>query len=57
MLDPTMRSPAVALGYLGDIIGADDVLRGKASAPSGVVARGDKLVIRLRKPVPDFPRG
>ena len=54
LLTPSMRSPAVDQGYVQDIVGAADVLSGKASKPSGVVARGNKLVIRLVEPVTDF---
>jgi peptide/nickel transport system substrate-binding protein len=54
LLDPRMRSPAVDVGYLQDIVGADEFRAGKSSTPSGVVARGNRLVIRLRQPVPDF---
>lgn len=43
------------LQYVKDIAGAQDVVDGKASTASGVVARGNKLVVRLEKPIPDFP--
>src|SRR5262249_46333961 len=55
LMDPEMKSPAVdPTGYVQDIVGADDVLAGRASSPPGVVARGNRLVIRLKRRVPDF---
>ena len=51
-LSPTMQSPAAS--FLGDVVGAAQVLAGKASKPSGVRANGDTLTIRLTKPAPDF---
>jgi oligopeptide transport system substrate-binding protein len=54
LLDPRMKSPAVDSGYVQDIVGADDVLAGRTASPSGVVARGNRLVIRLEHRVPDF---
>jgi ABC-type transport system substrate-binding protein len=53
-LAPEMNSPAVL--YTRDIVGAGRVLAGKATAASGVVARGDTLVVRLTRPAPDFPQ-
>jgi peptide/nickel transport system substrate-binding protein len=53
-LAPEMNSPAVL--YTRDIVGAGRVLAGKATAASGVVARGNRLVIRLTRPAPDFPQ-
>ena len=41
--------------YTGDIVGAGDVLAGRATTARGVVARGNTLVIRLKRPVPEFP--
>jgi peptide/nickel transport system substrate-binding protein len=52
-LAPEMNSPGVL--YMRDIVGAGRVLTGKAATASGVVARGDTLVIRLTRPAPDFP--
>ncbi len=40
--------------YARDIVGADRVASGKASEASGIVARGNTLVIRLKRPVPDL---
>jgi peptide/nickel transport system substrate-binding protein len=53
ILDPKLRSPAAA--YFEDIVGADDVLAGRASTATGIRASGRKLVITLRKRTPDFP--
>jgi peptide/nickel transport system substrate-binding protein len=52
-LAPAIASPGVR--YMRDIVGADDVLAGRASAAAGVVARGNRLVIRLKQPAADFP--
>ncbi|HEY6075408.1 MAG TPA: ABC transporter substrate-binding protein [Gaiella sp.] len=53
MLAPEMRSPG--LQYVRDIVGAGQVVAGKSSAASGVIARGNTLVVRLTRPAPDFP--
>jgi peptide/nickel transport system substrate-binding protein len=37
-----------------DIVGASDVIAGKTSHARGVVARGNTLVVRFSRPVPDF---
>ncbi len=52
-LAPGIKSPWAA--YTSDIVGADDVLAGKAEAAAGVVAAGNTLTVRLKQPVPDFP--
>jgi len=52
-LAPEMNSPGVQ--YMRDIVGAGRVLAGKAATASGVVARGNRLVVRLTRPAPDFP--
>jgi peptide/nickel transport system substrate-binding protein len=52
ILNPTMESGSA--GFFGDIVGAQDVIDGKAPTASGIVARRDTLVIRLTKPVGDF---
>ena len=54
LLNPTMKA-AQATNYDG-IVGAKKVIEGKAETASGVLARGDTLVIRLKKPVGDFAR-
>ena len=48
-----VESPWAA--YTRDIVGAERVLAGKTSAATGVVARGNTLVVRFKRPVPDFP--
>jgi ABC-type transport system substrate-binding protein len=45
ILDPAMKS---AFG-IATIVGADDVLAGKAKSPTGVTARGRTLTLRLTK--------
>ena len=52
-LAPGIKSPWAA--YTSDIVGANDVLAGKAEAAAGVVAAGNTLTVRLKQPVPDFP--
>jgi peptide/nickel transport system substrate-binding protein len=50
---PKLRSPAIA--YMHEIVGADDVIDGKAQSISGVRAIGrHRLQIRLTKPLGDF---
>jgi peptide/nickel transport system substrate-binding protein len=51
-LNPQMQSPAVQ--FISDIVGAADVAAGKATAASGVVAKGNTLTITLTKPAADF---
>jgi ABC-type transport system substrate-binding protein len=53
-LAPNVRS----LGsiYTRDIVGAGDVLSGRAATVRGVVARGHTLTIRLTRADPDFPK-
>jgi peptide/nickel transport system substrate-binding protein len=41
--------------YTQDIVGAEDVQKGKATSARGVVARGNTLTVRFKRPVPDFP--
>jgi len=41
--------------YVREIVGAKDVLAGKAKSAKGVVARGNKLVLRFTRALPDFP--
>jgi ABC-type oligopeptide transport system substrate-binding subunit len=53
LLDPAMKSPGA--DYVQDIVGADQVLAGTAKSPTGVKATGNRLVIRLTRPIPDFP--
>jgi ABC-type transport system substrate-binding protein len=51
-LNPKMQSPAAT--FFSDIVGADKVMAGKATHPSGVTTSGNKLTIRLTKAAPDF---
>lgn len=51
-LNPAMQSPAVT--FASDIVGASDVVAGKAKTASGVVAKGNTLTITLTKNAPDF---
>jgi ABC-type transport system substrate-binding protein len=51
-LAPGVKSPGVQ--HTASIVGAGDVQAGKATSASGVVARGNTLVIRFTRPVLDF---
>ena len=51
-LSPKMQSPAAT--FFSDIAGADKVIAGKATRPSGVTVRGNTLTVRLTKVAPDF---
>jgi peptide/nickel transport system substrate-binding protein len=51
-LSPELQSPSSS--FIADIVGAQDVLDGKAKQASGVTVNGNKLTIRLTKPAPDF---
>jgi peptide/nickel transport system substrate-binding protein len=53
IIDPALQSPWAV--YAQDIVGAQDVLDGKATQASGLVARGNKLVIHLTEDARDFP--
>jgi peptide/nickel transport system substrate-binding protein len=52
LLAPEMNSPG--LQYVRDVVGAGRVLTGKSATASGVVARGNTLIVRLTRPAPDF---
>jgi len=52
VLNPAMQSPGAA--FVKDIVGAQNVIDGKAKTASGVKVAGSKLVITLEKPAPDF---
>ena len=52
LLDPAMKS--VLSGYFLDIVGAREVLAGKARVAKGVIVRGNTLRIRLTKALGDF---
>lgn len=51
-LDPRMNGPARA--FMGDIVGAEAFMAGKARHISGVTVRGNELTIRLVDVRPDF---
>jgi oligopeptide transport system substrate-binding protein len=50
---PSMESPAVE--FLGDIVGASEMLSGKATSLRGVTAKGLQLTFRLTRRAPSFP--
>jgi peptide/nickel transport system substrate-binding protein len=52
-LAPDLRS--LGTRYMQDIVGARAVQAGRATSASGVVARSYRLVIRLERPLGDFP--
>jgi ABC-type oligopeptide transport system substrate-binding subunit len=52
-LAPDLRS--IGTRYMEDIVGARAVQAGRATRASGVVASGYRLVIRLVRPLGDFP--
>jgi ABC-type oligopeptide transport system substrate-binding subunit len=51
-LNPQMQSPAAQ--FISDVVGANDVVAGKATTASGVVVKGNQLIITLTKPAADF---
>jgi peptide/nickel transport system substrate-binding protein len=51
-LAPGVNSPGAQ--HTRDIVGAAAVLSGRKATASGVVARGNTLVVRFARPVPDF---
>lgn len=51
-LAPGVNSPGAQ--HTRDIVGAADVLAGRKATASGVVARGNTLVVRFTRPAPDF---
>ena len=53
ILHPALSSPAAV--YLEDVVGARDVLAGRAVSPTGVRVRGNRLTVRLTRRAPDFP--
>jgi ABC-type oligopeptide transport system substrate-binding subunit len=50
--NPKLQSPAAA--FLNDIVGAQNVLDGKASTISGIKVAGNKISFTLTKSAPDF---
>jgi peptide/nickel transport system substrate-binding protein len=51
-LAPGMTSPGAQ--YTQDIVGAEEFQAGRTTSVAGVVARGNRLVVRFTRPVPDF---
>jgi YVTN family beta-propeller protein len=51
-LNPRMHSPVS--GEFADIVGADTYMAGKTAHITGVMARGDTLIIQLNARAPDF---
>jgi peptide/nickel transport system substrate-binding protein len=51
-LDPNLKSPQAVVFRL--IVGAKDVIAGRAQTASGIVASGRKLIIKLTKRAGDF---
>jgi ABC-type oligopeptide transport system substrate-binding subunit len=54
-LDRRAKSPAMFNGYLDDIVGARAYERGRARHIAGVIARGNRLTIKLTRRAGDFP--
>lgn len=52
-LVPGIKSPGAM--FTRDIVGAAAVLAGRRRTASGVVARGNTLLVRFTRPAPDFP--
>jgi ABC-type transport system substrate-binding protein len=52
VLNPALKTYRAA--YLSDIVGAKAVLAGRTQEAAGIVARGNRLTIRLTKPLGDF---
>ena len=51
-LSPRMRSEWAH--ELADVVGARAYMAGRASRIAGIVAHGDKVIVRLLAPAPDF---
>ena len=51
-LAPGMNSSGAQ--HTRDIVGAEDVLNGKKTTLTGVTAHGNTLVVRFKRPAPDF---
>jgi len=52
-LDPKMQSPAGST-YMNEIVGANAVLNNKAQSASGIQVKGNHLILKMTKPVPDI---
>jgi len=55
-LSPKLLGRGGGIPFLGDVIGAAAFEAGETAHVAGLRRRGDTLVIRLAKPVPDLPR-
>jgi ABC-type transport system substrate-binding protein len=53
VLTPTLQS--YLAGFFEDVVGAHDMLAGKATTLAGAVAKGRTLTLKLVNPVPDLP--
>ena len=51
-LNPAMQSPAGQ--FIADVVGAENVLKGKAKKASGVIVKGNTLIFKLTQAAPDF---
>jgi YVTN family beta-propeller protein len=49
------RTQSPMAHFLGDVVGAEAYMAGKATHISGITASGNELIIRLRAPAPDLP--
>ena len=48
---------SAAQSYMSDVVGIGAYESGKAAHISGIVAKGNRLTLRLSAPVPDLPSG
>jgi ABC-type transport system substrate-binding protein len=51
-LNPKLQSPSVA--FIGDVKGAQAVIKGRAKTASGIVVKGNRLSVTLVASAPDF---
>lgn len=51
-LSKEMTSPGAS--FISDVVGAEAVLAGKRTRPTGVVVRGDQLILKLKAPSADL---
>ena len=52
--EPEAERPGADQGYLGQVVGAKAYMAGKARHISGIVAKGDRLTLRLAAPAPEL---
>jgi peptide/nickel transport system substrate-binding protein len=52
VLNPKMQSPGAS--FIQDIVGAKEILAGKATQASGITVNGNRLKIELTQAAPDF---